>query len=113
MNPIHEAFSGVIHKIRDRFKLGKKKQVQEPQVDINVEVGNVENQIANNISQNNQPQSNPIQKNYTINKNEVDLEFKKQAAGKENKGYDSIQIDFEAKDQQPQIANNVNNKGYY
>jgi hypothetical protein len=115
MNPINEAFSGVIHKIRDRLKLGKNKQSTEPQVDINVEVeNNVVNQRAVNSSQSNQAPSNQIHKNPTINKNEVDLEFKKQAAGKENKGYDSIQIDFEAKNEQPQNTNNVNNiKGYY
>lgn len=114
MNPINEAFSGVIHKIRDRLKLNKRPP-QEPQVDINVEVVNNDvNQIAYNFSQSNQAPNNQIQRNVSINKNEVDLEFKKQSTGKENKGYDSIQIDFEAKDHQPNIANNVNNdKGYY
>lgn len=102
MNPINEAFSGVIQKIKNRLKLGRSRQ-QDPQLENKVAMQDGYNPSPNNVIQANQAPNNQIQINLGNNKDNVSLEFKQETGNKVNKGYDSFQIDFEVKNQQPKV----------
>ena len=89
--PINEAFSGVLEKLTKRLKLGPKvKEIENTNKDKTDKVIPI---IANPPFVN------------EGDKNEFELEFKRQVSGKKNKDYDSIQIDF---DQNNNIYNNKN-----
>jgi hypothetical protein len=100
LSPINEAFSGVIQKLKSRLKLGKK--LPEPEEEKKEQFEEVEggaNKFAKNEIQMNPNPNNQYEMNVK-DQNQINLEFKKQSVGKINKGYDEIQIDFDAKNQQ-------------
>ena len=92
LNPINEAFSGVIQNLKTRLKLGKnvpKKEEENNKNENIIEINaglNVNIQASNHVDMGNNVGKNDL--------NEVDLEFK-QNNGPKNKEYNSIQIDFE------------------
>jgi hypothetical protein len=67
--PINEAFTGAVHKLKMRLKLGKASKPATEVID--------------------QPNINAERNN------EVNLEFKQNASVQKNKDYDHIQVDFE------------------
>ena len=104
LTPINEAFSGVLIQIKNRFKIGKSK-TNVPDTKIpDVEIAIPNSSGTNNIQQNRK--NSHIEANIAKDPNDINLEFKRQSSGKINKEYDSIQIDFEPKEQTQYIINN-------
>ena len=94
----------MVQKLKNRLKLGRSKA---PKIkEANKEVNEVVNQPKYEIEPN-PVKANQIQANNDVNNNEVNLEFKKQQSAKVNKGYDSIQIDFEPNNDQGKYKHGV------
>ena len=102
LNPINEAFSGVFVHLKNRLKLGKIKTKDE---DPNKLPGGVIPLPKTPRIQPNHP-NNQIEINIRKDQNEVDIRSKKQSEVKIKKEYDSIQIDFEDKEQPNYVISN-------
>jgi hypothetical protein len=104
LSPINEAFSGVVQKLKNRFKLGRKRPEEEAKeidyvVDYNSEKKNDHGERTN---------SKP---NHIVDNNQVDLQFK-QSGGKAGKEYDEVDIDFEQNNENNNNNNYVVNNNY-